>query len=525
MMTTTPLTDTPDIQADTVAFLERSDTLGASPKRIDTHCASVFLAGDRAWKLKRAVRFDYLDFSTAALRRKALEAELGLNQRTAPSLYLALHTIAQEPDGELKLDGKGEVIDWLLEMRRFPDDALLEQQAAQGQLDESLLMRLANRIHAFHADAEIYPKAEGAARIRKVVEGAIRDMEAFPDILDPSLTKHVAEQLRRQTDEMAPLLDERALGGRVRHGHGDLHLANIALIDGELTPFDCLEFSAELATIDVLYDLTYLLMDLWHRDLRTAANIVFNRYLDLSPLDEDGIALMPLFLSLRASIRAHVLAARSRRGEDDDGTHRRSARAYLDLSLRVLTPVPARLVAIGGLSGTGKSSLACRLGGYIGRAPGARILRNDVLRKRLAQLPPEAPIPREEYTLQAAARVYATLDQMAVTTLALAHGVIADAVFAQPVERTRIERVAHQLDVPFAGLWLELADDARIARVAARGVDASDADAAVARRQSRIDTGDIGDWRALSVNGSLDDVAAEARAMLACTDNAAQARR
>lgn len=513
MQTAPPVTDIPALQSDTVAFLERSDTLGTSPRRIDTHCASIFLAGDRAWKLKRAVRFDYLDFSTPALRRKALEAELVLNRRTAPSLYLALHNIAREADGGLRIDGKGEVIDWLLEMRRFPDNALLEQKAAQGQLDESLLIRLADRIHTFHADAETCTKPEGAARIRDVVEGAITNIEAFPDILESNLAKRVAEQLRRQTDEMAPLLDERALGGRVRHVHGDLHLANIALIDGEPMLFDCLEFSVELATIDVLYDLAYLLMDLWCRNLRTEANILFNRYLDLSPLDEGGIALMPLFLSLRAAIRAHVLAARSRRG-DGDRAYTRSARSYLDLSLRLLQPMPTRLLAIGGLSGTGKSSLARLLGGYIGRAPGARVLRSDVLRKRLAQLPPETRLPREEYTPQAAARVYVTLNRMAGTTLALGYGVIADAVFAQPIERKKIATVGCQLGVPFAGLWLNLPDKCRIARIDARGSDASDANATVARSQSLLDIGDTGDWQHLPANRSLDEMVTEARTIL-----------
>lgn len=371
MATASPGAGSPEPQADVVAFLEQGTAFEAvAPRRIDTHCASIFLSGDRAWKLKRAVRFGYLDFSPADRRREALESELRLNRRTAPQLYRAVHPIMQAPDGKLSIGGTGLAVDWLLEMQRFPDDALLDQMAERSQLDERLLMRLADRIIAFHATAEILTTGEGATRFRGFVEGNIASMAAFPEILESEQTNLLRARLLHLTGEMAPLLDARGQSGRVRHVHGDLHLANIALVDGEPTLFDCLEFSAELATIDVLYDLAFLLMDLWHRDLRTEANLVFNRYLDLSPEDEQGIALMPLFLSTRAAIRAHVLAAQSMRG-GRDRVLADLAQSYLDLSLALTQPGLPRLVSVGGLSGTGKSSLARLLGGGIGRAPGA----------------------------------------------------------------------------------------------------------------------------------------------------------
>ena len=263
----------------------------------------------------------------------------------------------------------------------------------------------------------------------------------------------------------------------------------------------------------MLYDLAFLLMDLWHRNLRTEANIVFNRYLDLSPADENGIGLLPLFLSVRAAIRAHVMAAQSMRA-GDDGTLAQKARSYLDLALATLRPVPPRLVAIGGLSGTGKSSLARRLGGVVGRAPGARIYRNDVLRKRLAGLSPETRLPRDSYSVQAAARVYETTDKMAAAALALGRSVVADAVFAQPADREKIEAVARQTGVAFDGLWLEAAAAARLSRVGMRGADASDADVAVARAQCELEIGDVGSWHTVLADGSLDEVAAMARASL-----------
>ena len=502
----------PDSQVEVLAFLEGGQAFGAreAPRRIDTHCASVFLSGDRAWKLKRAVRFDYLDFSTPERRRKALETELRLNRRTAPQIYLAVHPIMKAPDGRLTIGGTGESIDWLLEMRRFPDDALLDHQATLGHLDEQLLMRLADRINVFHATAEPRKTGAGSNHFRSVVEGNIVSMAAVSEILDPDQARLLSKRLLDLTGELTPLLDARGLSGRIRHAHGDLHLANIALIDDVPTLFDCLEFSTELATIDILYDLAFLLMDLWHRNLRTEANIVFNRYLDLSPEDEEGIVLMPLFFSVRATIRAHVLAAQCMRAGCDRPAAD-NARTYMHLALALIQPVQPRLIAVGGLSGTGKSSLARMLGGEIGRAPGARVYRNDVLRKRIAGLPPETRLPRSSYSEQAAELVYDTSDRMAAAGLSQGQSVIIDAVFAQQHQRINIEAVAKKVGVGFSGLWLEASGETRLSRVESRGVDASDADTAVAQAQADLAIGDLGCWHRIAANCPLKEVVTKAR--------------
>lgn len=512
MSTTSPGAGSPDTQLEILAFLESGNAFDAraAPRRIDTHCASVFLSGDRAWKLKRAVRFDYLDFSTPERRREALEAELSLNKRTAPQLYQAVHPITKAPDGRLTIGGTGEAVDWLLEMRRFPDDALLDQQAAHGRLDQRLLMNLADRINVFHATAEPHMTAGGASRFRGVVEGNIASMVAVSEILDPDQARLLGKCLLDLTGELTPLLDARGLSGRIRHAHGDLHLANIALVDDVPTLFDCLEFSVELATIDVLYDLAFLLMDLWHRNLRTEANIVFNRYLDLSSEDEEGIVLMPLFLSVRATIRAHVLAAQCMRAGLDRPVAD-NARTYMNLALALIQPVQPRLIAVGGLSGTGKSSLARILGGDIGRAPGARIYRNDVLRKRLAGLPPETRLPRNSYSEQAAALVYVTSNRLVAAALSQGQSVITDAVFAQRHQRMNIEGVARKAGVGFDGLWLEASGETRLERIGSRGADASDADRAVVQAQASLAIGDLGCWPRIAAAGPLNKVAIKAR--------------
>jgi len=488
---------------DVAAWLESGAPFGCDGpvRRIDTHAASIFLAGDRAWKIKRPVRFGYLDFSTAQARHDVLQEECRLNRRTAPDLYIAVHAISLQ-DGKLALDGPGEAVDWVLEMRRFPDDALLDCQARHGGLTDAALMQLADGIVDFHMEAQVAGREAGADRMRRVIQGNAASLQAYPAIVGPAAAEKL---IARQLDllaQHAALLDERARTGRVRRVHGDLHLGNIAMIDGVPTPFDCLEFDAELATTDVLYDLAFLLMDLWARGLHHEANIVFNRYVDRSALDEDGIGLLPLFMSVRATIRAHVRAARAQMADDPAAIG--EARDYLDLAARLIDPVAAQLVAIGGLSGTGKSTLARAIGGLLGHPPGARILRSDVLRKRLANMPIETALPPDAYTSQASRSVYAELGRLAGHAIGAGQGVVADAVFGSAEERDAVERIARTADIPFHGFWLVLPEADRIRRITGRGPDASDATAAVARAQSQTIHAPEKGWKLLQAHGDVE---------------------
>lgn len=500
-------------QADVVAFLETPGTLqpGETAHRLDTHAAHIFLAGDGAWKLKRAVHYNYLDFSSAEKRRSALNMELSLNRRTAPAIYLAVHPICRDDSGKLNLNGHGEAVDWLLEMRRFADGSLLEEVAAHGELRDQLVTKLADQIKAFHECAEVCRLQSGHDRIAAVISGNRDSIAAFADILPPEATYLLIERQMELAVHHTAVLDARAEQGRIRHGHGDLHLANIAVIDDEPTLFDCLEFDPTLATTDVLYDLAFLLMDLWVRGFHAQANMLLNRYLDLSPQDEMGVALIPLFLSVRATIRAHASAAQA--GGSPASDLARKARRYLALANELLVPVPSRLVAIGGLSGTGKSTIAKLVAPSVGRAPGARILRSDVLRKRLAGVPPESALPKDAYNPAASTAIYDELNRLASRTLQAGQAVIADAVFAKPEERAAIAGVARRQAASFKGIWLEAAPDLLKHRIAARTNDASDADAAVAEAQAHYDVGDV-DWHRVGAGGAREAVAGEVLAIL-----------
>jgi hypothetical protein len=283
-------------QRDVIAFLKDPSSYGPGVDRvevIETHASLVFIAGDRVFKLKRAVAYPYLDFSTADLRRRACEAELVLNRRTAPALYEEVRGLYRDAGAAVSFAPNGEALDWVVVMRRFDQDLLFDALAKTGGLDRHIMDRLANHIAQFHASAERHFDHGGAAELADLAEVQYRCLAA-PSRAGFSLDR--VESIRKNWQErvavLTELLDRRRAAGKVRHCHGDLHLRNICLLDGEPTLFDCLEFDEALASIDVLYDLAFLLMDLEHRGLGHFANRVFNRYLDRSE-EDDGLAAMP----------------------------------------------------------------------------------------------------------------------------------------------------------------------------------------------------------------------------------------
>ena len=518
-----PLPDAMDQQV-AIAFL-MSAAAHAAPdgcvvERIDTHAAMIFLCGDHVVKLKRAVNLGYLDFSTVERRRTACEAEVRLNRRTAPQLYCGTRAIVRRADGAVGFGGGtggAEILDWVVEMRRFPADALLADVAARGGMGAPMLRDLADAIARFHGLAAVVPEAAGAARFRAVIAGNGRAFAALPPgTLPMAQVAQVQADTLAMLDRHAALLDARGRAGAVRHCHGDLHLANICLWDGHPVLFDCLEFDEALATTDVLYDLAFLLMDLWVRGDRHAANLVFNRYCDIAEA-EDGVPVLPLFLSVRAAIRAHVCAAGAARQADPAARAARlaEAQAYLDAACAFLAPVSATLVAVGGLSGTGKSTLAGGLAPLIGAPPGARWLRSDVLRKRLAGVAPEDRLPPASYTPEASAAVYATLEARAAALLVAGWPVVVDAVFAKGPERDRIAALGADGAAPWVGLWLDAPRDVLMARVGARTGDASDAGPAVVAQQWAYDRGDLGEWRAVDASGPPNEVLTRACEILA----------
>jgi uncharacterized protein len=507
-----------DDQREVIAFLSQPASYGAGIERveiIETHVSLVFLAGERAYKLKRAVKLPYLDFSTAERRREACESELALNRRTAPALYLKIGRLGRDQAGAVYFSDQAPAVDWVVVMRRFDQAFLFDALAKTGGLSAQVMDALADHIAVFHEAAERRFDQGGAAALRDIAETNHQVLAARRGAgLAPERIEAILVGWRKALATTVELLETRKAAGKVRHCHGDLHLRNICLLDGKPTLFDCLEFSDALASIDILYDLAFLLMDLEHRGLASFANRVLNRYLDRTG-EEDGLAAMPLFLSLRAGIRAHVAATTAERtGGSDRAETAAEARRYLDLAHRLLEPRPRRLVAIGGFSGSGKSTLAAGLAPELGLCPGARVLRSDVTRKLLLGAASETRLPADAYTPDVTRRVYDALRREAAEALAAGYSVVIDAVSLQPAERRSFAEVANEAGVPFSGLWLEAGAEAMADRIRARRGDASDATPEILAQQLRHDPGEI-DWTCIDASAGPERCLAVARRILA----------
>ena len=483
-------------QLPVVEWLRRGGPWHQAPEIVETHAAIVFLAGDRAYKLKKAVNLGYLDFTTSALRRATLERELTLNRRTAPSLYLRVVPISCDDDGAFALEGNGQVVDWLLEMRRFPSDALLSRMAERGALDEATMEHLAAHIARFHDGTDAIAAYDWPAAVARIARENSDDLRAQSKSFDAGEVNAVAAGRNAIILACASTLSRQSAD--VRHCHGDLHLGNAFVDHEQPTLFDCIEFDDFYATIPPLYDLAFLLMDLLARGLPRLANRTLNAWFihrDRKRWHDamSSLAALPLYLVLRAEIRAKT------EGRRPGGVV--SARTYLALASKYLEPCAPRLIAVGGLSGTGKSSLAKELAWRIGGAAGAIHLRSDEIRKRVAGVALTERLPDVAYTKELSERVYADLHDLARTGLRSGQAVILDAVFAHESERSHVATIAAEAGVPFEGLWLEAPADILERRLAARRGDASDADVAVLRKQLTYDLGRI-DWRRLDARDS-----------------------
>ena len=480
----------PSAQAEVAAFL--AGLAGAAP--IETHISAIFVGRETAWKMKKAVALGFLDFSSLEARGHFCRRELELNQPAAPGIYRDVVAVTRAPDGNLQQGGVGEVVEWVLRMAPVPAGDFLDRVAACGGLDDKLLDAMGDTVFTLHQVAPV-AGLDAPAAMASVLAGNLRAARAagLPEAIIAPLEAALQAGLARLT----PLLAARAAEGRTRRCHGDLHLGNLCLWQGKPTPFDALEFDEALARIDTGYDLAFLLMDLDQQAGRAAANRVLNRYLARSG-DYGLLGPLPLWLALRALVRAHVHAARGR-----DGT------ALLHAAQAYLAPAPPLLIAVGGLQGTGKSTLARGLAPALGAAPGALLLRSDELRKRRFGLAPEAPLPPEAYAEEVSRAVHEELFIIAKAALRQGHAVALDAVFLDPDHRRHAAEIAVRAGVPFQGFWLEAPMEILKSRILARRGDASDATIAVLERAAKADPGPI-DWIRLDAAGEAQAAARKA---------------
>ncbi|MGM0584673.1 MAG: AAA family ATPase [Pseudomonadota bacterium] len=488
-------------QAEAIALLSDPATHGgAEVERVDTHISRIFLAGDRAWKLKRAVRTNFLDFSTPEKREAACRRELELN-RAGAGFYLGVTPVTCGPEG-LRLGGEGEAVDWLVEMRRFDRSQELDKLAEAGALDARLMEELADAAAAAHARAPETPAYGDAEDVRARIDQIAGALEAAVrgGPLDGSATPWRAAAQRARAAQDGLIRRRRRLG-RVRRCHGDLHLGNVVMIEGRPTPFDAIEFDEAIASIDTLYDLALTLEDLIARGLRGLACVLLSRYL-ATTRDHEGLALLPLYISMRGAIRA--MAAAGRGAQEEAAGNLRLARAALAAEIR------PRLVAVGGISGTGKTSLARAIAPDLAPLAGAVMIRSDVTRKRLAGAPPEARLDKAAYSERMNRRVMARMARDARRVLRAGLPVVLDATFLGPDWRDCAARLAQAEGVRFDGLWLTLPLEEAVRRVEGRRGDASDATAEVVRGQAGRGEAPAG-WTPLDASGPLEATARAAR--------------
>ena len=445
---------------------------------IETSCATVVLKGAKAYKIKKSVDYGFLDFTTPEKRRAALLRELRFNQRMAADIYLGV----EEIDGES-----------ILVMRRFDTAGVLGEQStthANWSPDMAIMHDLGQLVARFHAGSEVCRDIQHVNNIKYVIDSNRQNISVFREQLGAEAVDAYDAAMRAAYAAVEADVLKRFEDGYVRHCHGDLHLGNILIENGKPVLFDCIEFNDRLSQIDVLYDLAFLLMDLWVRGHEAAANRVLNVWLEQAARLEDdagavhaGLKLLPLYMSMRAAVRCHVNANYG--GEAHYGLDQ--ARMYLKAAQGFLEMQPAQLMAIGGLSGSGKSTRARQEAPAIGRAPGAIVLRSDEIRKRLWACPEYETLPKEAYSPDENERIYGHMFAMAKGILATGQSVILDATFRESFWRDRCESLARGGAMAFTGLWLDLAAEIRSDRVAARRHDASDATPDIALNQQAVD--------------------------------------
>ena len=493
---------------------------------IETHISWVLLAGEHAWKLKKPLDLGFLDFSTVERRRAACEAELRLNRRTVPELYEAVVPVWRTAEGVSVGDQPVDAaapgatpLDYLVRMRRFDQSALFEARLAAGQLEPALFDRLARHVAAFHEDAAVAQPGDGfgdaAAVMAPVRQNFAQIRERVADAALLADLARIEAWAEARFAALAPVFDARLAAGRVRECHGDLHLGNLIVLDGEPRLFDAIEFSAALRWTDVVADIAFLVMDLQARGRIDLASCFLDAWLARSG-DYAGLQLLPWYLSYRAMVRAKVAAIRA---EQVEGAARADILAecarYLALAAaQMQPPVPALLIA-SGVSGSGKTSQSQPLV----EACGVIRVRADVERKRLFGLDADArsgsTLGGGLYSAEASARTYARLAELGREVVEAGYPVLVDATFLKRSQRLAFAALAATLGVPFAILAFDAPVETLRARVRQRaeaGTDASEADVAVLETQLRarepfeeeelacvvpIDTASAPDWRSL----------------------------
>ena len=455
---------------------------------LQTHISYVLLTGDYAYKIKKAVAFAFLDFTTLAARRFFCEQELRLNRRLAPQLYLDVVPITGSVDAP-QLGGDGSALEYAVKMREFPQSALASVLLARGELVAADIDALAVEVAEFHSGIDVADAGGPFGTPDGILRLALRNFEEIEPLLAMDAERRDIERHREWTEReharRREAFQRRREHGFVRECHGDLHLGNIARIDGELVVFDCIEFNEEMRWIDVMSEVAFTVMDLEDRGRADLARRFLNGYLERTG-DYAGLAVLPFYLAYRALVRAKVALLRAAQGGAGAATAETEAHGYLRLASGYARPPRPALVVTCGLSGSGKTTLS---GALLERIDAVRV-RSDVERKRMHGVAPlertGARVERGLYAAAATEAAYDRLRDVAREIVGAGRIAIVDASFLRHAQRDSFRALAAELGVPFVIVSFEAKEATLRRRVAerhARGTDVSDADVAVLEHQ------------------------------------------
>ncbi len=505
-------------QKEIVEALLKPETYGLTQpvELVHSHIARLFFAGDFVYKLKRSLSFAYVDFSTPEKRRLACVREMKRSAVYAPQLVLGTKPIKKLPDGKIVIGGKaGEEIDTLVVMRRLKPEALLPNVIQNGGFDRFEAMDLAEQLADLHGKSKIFRKKWGPETVRRLILETQTHLLPFcGSLFDVQKLNGWVSFCLENLQAQAHLIAFRQKTGHVRKCHGELVLSNIALEKGRFLFFSPLEYDETLDCTDTLYDLACLLMDLEAAGQRRLVNILFNHYMAYMN-DMEGFPLLSLYQSMHAMIRALFCAKKMRYYQGEQRKKERAlAKHYFELGLHFSKKFPPVLIACGGLSGSGKSRVAREIGGFTDPAPGAVVLRDDIIRKQILGVAPHEKLPSQSVSPAFEKVVYDILRQQARTALSGGSCVILDALFYDPVERQSAELLAQELGVPFAGFWMEAPLDVRLKRIRSRLRNPSDVtDVAELERQATLKTGRV-TWRKIDTAGPKEETVAKVAAVL-----------
>jgi len=521
-------------------FQQIEPTLSSPVSVIQTHCARLYLSSDFVIKIKRPVSYSYLDLAALSKRRDICERELAVNQPAVPDIYLCVAAIIESEEGVLSfsfdtatITDPDSVKEWCLIMRRFEEQCILDNIAQSGEFNAPLARKTGQSIASYHLSLPSVTCDDGDVRIDELIAELEFELKQLEQCFSHDAVDRLIEKMYERYRAVKGLLKLRSVNGFVRRCHGDLHLRNMLLRNDHPVPFDALEFDERLATTDVLYDLAFLVMDLCHRNLVPEANAVLNEYLVHS--DErniSGVAMLDLFISIRAAIRAMTTAqgipVKDKENQSPQMYNGRlEALSYLQLAEDALAPKRAMVVAVGGFSGSGKTTIARELPTLISQLPGAVLLNSDTERKDEFNVSSTHHLGLAHYNEKNADRVYDRLLRRTTRAIDANYPVIVDATFLTKARRDEIQQLAEKKQVDFYGVWLMAPVQIMRGRIEARREDASDADVSILDKQLKQNKGTI-DWQHIDTSATVGAIVKKIRqsiksvltASIADTENA-----